>query len=183
MKTDFNLTKLRDQSIQRKIPIISQATQDFLSTILKKKKPKNILEIGSAICYSTIFFAQTIKERQGVITSFEISYPAYTEGLTNIKHSKSKNITLYPFNFSKITAKKLIKNNIDFVFIDAQKSQYWNFMMKIANISNQQTTIIIDDVIKYRSKLDSLYKYLNKNQVKYQVLQIESDDGIMLINP
>jgi len=181
MKTDIFLNSLRQKSLQRQIPIISQETQDFLSGFLDNRKPKKILEIGSAICYSTIFFAKYIEQRNGIITSFERSYPSYLEGLYNIKQSDSNNIILYPFNFSQIEIKDFISFPVDLVFMDAQKSQYGNFMKKIESVISQNTTIIIDDVIKYHSKLDELYEYIQQNQVKYKVIQLEQDDWVMVI--
>jgi hypothetical protein len=41
--------------------------------------------------------------------------------------------------------------------------------------------IIIDDVIKFRFKMESLYEYLNTENIKYEVIQIDDDDGIMII--
>ena len=42
-------------------------------------------------------------------------------------------------------------------------------------------TIVIDDVIKFRYKMESLYKYLESEKIDYKVIQIDSDDGIMII--
>jgi hypothetical protein len=37
-------------------------------------------------------------------------------------------------------------------------------------------------VIKYHNKLSSLYWYLQKKQINYKILQLEPDDGVMVIN-
>jgi predicted O-methyltransferase YrrM len=41
--------------------------------------------------------------------------------------------------------------------------------------------IIIDDVIKYRWKMNGFYEYLDSLWVKYEVIQTDPDDGIMVI--
>ncbi len=41
--------------------------------------------------------------------------------------------------------------------------------------------IIIDDAIKYRWKMDGFYEYLDSLNVKYEVIQTDPDDGIMVI--
>lgn len=69
----------RQKCEQRRIPIISSNTEDFLCGILEKYEPKICLEIGSAVAYSTCFMAKKISNRNGKIYSFERSYPAYLE--------------------------------------------------------------------------------------------------------
>lgn len=78
--------------------------------------------------------------------------------------------------------KKLVPEKVDFIFIDGQKSQYGEYMEIAEKILSPDTLIIIDDVIKYHNKLSSLYEYLEKKQIKYKILQLDPDDGIMIIN-
>lgn len=40
---------------------------------------------------------------------------------------------------------------------------------------------MIDDVIKFRHKMENLYEYLGENNIVYEILQIDEDDGIMMI--
>jgi predicted O-methyltransferase YrrM len=139
------------------------------------------LEIGSAVGYSSIVIASIINERGWKLYSFEIWYVAYLEALSNFLKSNLTNILLYPFDFWKIDIKKFFKDHLDFVFVDWQKSQYGNYMQNIENALNQETIIVLDDVIKYHNKLNTLYWYLQKKQINYKIFQIEHDDGVMLI--
>ncbi len=128
-----------------------------------------------------------INARGGKITSFDISYPASHEGLQNIKASHCYNITWYPYDIRYAPIKKLVqspsaKTPVDFVFIDGQKSQYGEYMEIIEKITSPHTVIVIDDVIKYHNKLDTLYGYLEKKQINYKILQLEPDDGVITIN-
>jgi hypothetical protein len=52
----------------------------------------------------------------------------------------------------------------------------------IEKITSPHTVIVIDDVIKYHNKLIWLYWYLEKKQMKYKILKLELDDGVMIIN-
>lgn len=177
------LTSLRKQCTERKIPIISPATEIFLKEILKKRKPKVCLEIWGAVGYSTIIIWEIIKNRWGKLTSFEISYPAYQEGLQNSKAMNCYNTITYPLNILCAPIKKLVpENKVDFIFIDGQKSQYGEYLEIAEKISSPDTLIIIDDVIKYHNKLSSLYGYLEKKQIEFEILQLDPDDGIMIIN-
>jgi hypothetical protein len=39
----------------------------------------------------------------------------------------------------------------------------------------------LDDVVKYQTKLDTLYKFLEKNQINYNILPSEEGDWIMVL--
>jgi ligand-binding SRPBCC domain-containing protein len=54
-------------------------------------------------------------------------------------------------------------------------------MVKTENIVDENSTIVLDDVIKYKTKLDKLYGYLAKKQINYQILPMEEGDGIIVI--
>ena len=176
------LKTLRKTCEERKIPIISLATEKFLWKLLRKHKPKKCLEIWGAVGYSSIYMGWIVHTREGKITSFEVSYPAYQEGLENIKQSHCYNIVWYPYDVRQAPIKKLVHAPVDFIFIDGQKSQYGEYMEIIEKISSPHTVIVIDDVIKYHNKLSSLYWYLQKKQMNYKILKLEPDDGIMIIN-
>ncbi len=174
--------KLRKSCIDRDIPIISEETEKFLWNLLKQHKPKTCLEIGGAVWYSSIFISNTIKKWWWFLYSFEISYASYLEGIQNIWKHTSKNLIVYPFDFLKIDLKKLVPNTIDFVFIDWQKSQYANYLINVNNILSPKNIIVFDDVIKFKSKMSSLYWYLKKKQIYYKEIKTEKWDGIILID-
>lgn len=176
------LKELRESCESRRIPIISLATESFLWKLLRKHKPNICVEIWGAVGYSSIYMGNIINTRGGKITSFEVSYPAYQEGLQNSKESHCYNIISYPFDVRQAPIKKLVPKLVDFVFIDGQKSQYGEYMEIIEKIISPQTVIVIDDVIKYHNKLVSLYSYLEKKQIKNKIIQLESDDWVMIIN-
>lgn len=125
---------------------------------------------------------EILKDWGGKITSFEVSYPAYQEGLHNAKQADCYNIISYPYDIRQTPIKKLVPKLVDFVFVDGQKSQYGDYMEIIEKITSPHTVIVIDDVIKYHNKLSSLYGYLQKKQMNYKILQLDPDDGVMIIN-
>lgn len=175
------LLKLRQNAEERKVPIMSRQTEDFIKEQLLKNKPRHCIEIGSAIWYSTIFIASLMQEWSGQVTSFEVAYPAYLEALMHIKEAGLNNITLYPFDIVTSDVRKFVPKNWDFFFIDWQKSQYWVYMQNLENIKEENSLIVIDDVIKFHNKLDWLYGYLSEKQINYQILPMEEWDGLMVI--
>lgn len=170
---------LRQSCEDRKIPLISPETQAFLAQELCETKPKRVLEIWSAIGFSTCWISHIISKWWGRIWSFEVSYPAYLEALKNLQTSWASNATLFPFNFNEINLENFFSENFDFVFIDAQKSQYGNYLDKVQSVLTRENTVILDDVIKYQNKLSQLYSFLDKNQVNYEIFKMEEWDWVM----
>ncbi|MDD4714206.1 MAG: class I SAM-dependent methyltransferase [Candidatus Absconditabacteria bacterium] len=175
------LEQLRATCEARKIPLISRETQAFLGDLLVIKQPKRVLEIGAAVGYSALCMANIVQAWEGSVSSFEIGYTAYLEALKNIKEAKQRNITLYPFDINEIVLEKFFSEKFDFVFIDAQKSQYGEYMEKIQQHLHPENTLLLDDIIKYQNKLDSLYGFIEKKQIDYQIFPMEEGDGVMLI--
>lgn len=175
------LHKLRNLCVQRKIPIISQATEDFLCKEIETRKPMTYVEVWGAIGYSAIFAAALLQQRGGHVYSFEISYLAYLEWSMHIRESKLTNITSYPLDIREAPINKLLPKKADFVFVDGQKSQYAQYLETLESYLNNTTFVVLDDVIKYHNKLKSVYWFLEKKQIKYKVLQLEPDDGVMVL--
>lgn len=50
-----DLQKLRQEAEDKQIPIILKETESYIFNIIKMKKPRRILEIGTAVGYAAIF--------------------------------------------------------------------------------------------------------------------------------
>jgi predicted O-methyltransferase YrrM len=83
-----------------------------------------------------------------------VSYPAYLEALLHIKDVQLTNITLYPCSILTNDVTKFVPRKADFFFVDGQKNQYGQYLQHLEPIQAQESQIIIDDVIKFRDKLD-----------------------------
>ncbi len=178
---DEYLAQLRQSCEQRHIPLISKETQAFLVSWLERHQPKNVLEIWAAVWYSGIVISQTIQQRWGRLTSFEISYPAYLEAMKNLQNADCKNVVLYPFDINELSLEKFFSQKFDAAFIDAQKSQYGDYLQKIRQYLEPENTLLLDDVIKYQNKLAWLYEFIEKKQINYKIFDTEPGDGVMLI--
>ena len=176
------LTQLRAYCVARHIPLISKESESILRNTLEKNQPKTCLEIGSAVWYSSIVIASTIQKRWWHLTTFEVAYPSYLEAQRNINQAKCRNTTLYPFDITKSeTTANVLPLHCDFVFIDAQKNQYGNYLEKIYNNLSSENIILLDDVVKYQTKLTTLYKFLQENQINHEIIPSEEWDGIMIL--
>jgi len=76
------LDKMKKYARENKVPIIMDESANLLEIILKALKPKRILEIGTAIGYSSIIFAKTMNE-DGHMDTIEINPNMVSEAWKN----------------------------------------------------------------------------------------------------
>ncbi len=177
----IDLWTLKQWCLDNTVPCISSPTEYFFLTFIEKNKPQTICEIGSAVGYSGLLFASLLQEWNGQIWSIEHSFPNYQLACHNARLHKLYNITFYHSNAGEVDYQKLCGQKMDFIYIDAKKSDYLAYFKRVINIVAPHTTIIFDDVIKFAHKTSSLYEYFDKNQIKYTVHQLDEDDGIMVL--
>ena len=174
---------LREYAIKNNIPIIKPQAEQVLINYLNKYKPLNAVEIWTAIWYSSLIIAKQISKRDGKLTTFEISYQSYIEALTNFYKFQQYNITVYNVDPLSINLKNIFCNKkIDFLFIDATMKLYLDFYLKFEDLLESNAVILLDNVIKFRSKLKALYEFLEKNQINYKIYFVPPNDWIMVFN-
>ena len=181
MEQNIFLKELKKKSKERNIPNISEENAQFLCKMVRENRYKNILEIGTANWYSSICFALELLEKQGSITTIEFSQEAYEEAKSNFKEAWVDHI-ITPLLGNALSILPDLQETYDFIFIDGMKKHSLDFYLLSKEKLKQWWTIIIDDVIKFKHKMNTLYEYLEKNKIFYEIVQIDPDDGIMIIN-
>ncbi|MDF2588259.1 MAG: hypothetical protein K0S41_2100 [Anaerocolumna sp.] len=144
-----DLRELEKTALAEGVPIIRKETQTFLRFLLKTLNPKRILEVGAAVGFSALFMSECISE-QSTITTIE-KMPLRLE-------KAKKNFSLLPGG-KKITLlegdalvllQQLAQNNnsYDFVFMDAAKAQYMNFLPEIMKMLPVGSILVTDNVLQ-----------------------------------
>lgn len=138
---DEDFIELRNYGIENNIPIMKLETKEFLKTLISISKPKNILEIGTAIGYSSLLFS---KYSNANITTIEKSKDISEIAKTNFSKYNKK------INLINMDAKKALNNinqGFDFVFIDANKSQYEYYFNESLKLLNENGLIVCDNIL------------------------------------
>jgi predicted O-methyltransferase YrrM len=152
-KPDPRLQKIIQASDQAGLPVlrISDSLGRFLQLLVKSLQARRILEIGTQGGYSTAWIGAGIPP-DGKLISLEID-PRNAE-------LASKNLSEFEFASrveirvgDAIELMKEIKDSgeqaFDFIFIDAEKSQYCGYLDASLGISHPGTVIIADNVVKH----------------------------------
>ncbi len=136
---------------------------DFICDYIKEHSCKNILEIGTAIGYSSIRFASLADDIK--VTTIELDIDRHLKAVENFKAAElSDRITA--IHADALTCP--LEGSFDLIFIDAAKAQYIKFFEKYkANLA--PGGVIISDNLSFHGMVDDLsltHNYSTKKLVK-----------------
>lgn len=175
----LTLKNLKKIWTQREIPNISEQNAEFLKQLIREKNPKHLLEIGTANGYSALHFSTAIANTSD-ITTIEQAWNMHIDAVTNFKNCKIKNIHSIWWD-AKGVLPKLSENFFDFVYIDAMKKEYLQYLLLALPKMTPDAMIVIDDVEKFRDKMWDLFDYLELKKVVFRLEKTDLDDSIMIL--
>ncbi len=137
---------IRKYAEENHIPVILKDTETLIISLLKVKKPKRILEIGTAIGYSASCFAEVCRTAE--IVTIESNVESKNTAVNNIDMLGYKNqITVLLGNATDVLVEMDENQKFDFVFIDAGKSHYKDFFDEALKHCLRDAVIISDNVL------------------------------------
>ena len=137
----IRISDLENYAKEFNIPIMLKDGIEFLIDYIKKNNIKNILEIGSAIGYSSIRMALVSTDiKVTTIERDDIMYKKAKENITAFNLDKQINlIHCDAFDVE-------LNDKYDLIFIDAAKAQYIKFFEKFKHNLNDSGVIITDNL-------------------------------------
>ena len=189
------LEKIEQCAIKDNVPIIRKEMESFLRVMLEISKPLNVLELGCAIGYSAILMSEYLPEG-GHITTIENYDKRIVEAKANIEMAGlSSKITLLEGDAMEVM-KDLESEKYDFVFMDAAKGQYLEFLAVADRILKPGGLLVADNVLlngwvvnlnypRHRQKtmVYRMKEFLEqfKENPAYQCSVVPLGDGVALI--
>ena len=145
------------------------------------QKAKTILELGTSIGFSTIWLALGAKETEGHVYTTEILPEKADIAKQNFEKSQvSKYITLLEQDILKVLQNWNREQKIDFVFMDADKQRYGQYLDEMYPLLSENALIVVDNVGNYRQHMtDFLSKCTELENSVVHFLDI--DNGLLLI--
>ena len=157
------LAKIEQCAIKDNVPIIRKEMESFLRVMLSISKPLNVLELGCAIGYSAILMSEYLPEG-GHITTIENYDKRIVEAKANIQMAGLENkITLLEGDAMEVM-KDLEDEKYDFVFMDAAKAQYINFLPEVMRLMKPGAILIADNVLQDGDIIESRYGVIRRNR-------------------
>jgi predicted O-methyltransferase YrrM len=126
------LETIEKEALDTFVPIIRKEMQSFLKVLLAIKKPKRILEVGTAVGFSAILMSEYAPEECKITTieKYEKRIPIARENF--VRAGKADKITLLEGDALEIL--KGLEGTYDFIFMDAAKAQYIYYMPEVVRL-------------------------------------------------
>lgn len=154
---------------------IPASTGKFFYNLVLIAKSKNILEIGTSNGYSTIWLSEAAKHNNGKITTIEISEFKVKMAKENFKRSKLNNIKIIHGNAIKEIPK--LNQKYDFMFIDAIKRQYIDYLRLAEKNLKKNSIIVADNAVMFKDKMKGYLNYVEHNK-KYSSVLVPIGTGV-----
>lgn len=144
-KRDGPIAQMEQYAKDNNVPIVEPEVAQFLKILIKTKNIKTILEVGTAIGYSSSIMAEAAAQGAHIVT-IERDDAMYQLAAGNIKKAGYEN------NIKIIKADALevlpeINEKFDMVFIDAAKGHYEHFLPYCLKALNLNGLIVADNVL------------------------------------
>lgn len=150
------LTRIEREAHKDNVPIIRKEMESFLRVMLSITRPTRILELGTAIGYSAILMSECIDVKAKIITieNYEKRIPIAKE---NIRLAGKSNVIELLEGDALEIMPTLEANQFDFVFMDAAKAQYINFLPEVLRLMNKGAVLITDNILQEGDLIQSKY--------------------------
>ena len=127
------------------IPVIPHETANFLCDLVLKSKPKNILEIGTAIGYSgTLMLKNSPLSKLTTIDTDNERIKSAQENFVKFKiQDRATIINIDGMEFLK--SYRAIEK-FDFIFLDGPKGQYVKYLPYLKTILSKDGLLVADDI-------------------------------------
>lgn len=172
MVDNNKIEAIRIKARENYVPILQDASLEFIEKILEERKPESILEVGTAVGYSALCFSRHLKPG-GKIVTMELSEDMVRIAKENIKDNGMEDV-IEVVHSDAYEYMKTLNEKFDVVFIDAAKGQYMKYLEEAMRLTKSGSIIIADNVLfkgrvlgeynehKHRTAVNRLREYLKR---------------------
>ncbi|WP_303840723.1 O-methyltransferase [Selenomonas ruminantium] len=187
------LREMEDYAALHHVPIINERGRQAFLQIVQEARPHRVLEIGTAIGYSSLLMAQN-GAADIDITTLELSDERIKTAQGYIDRSAyAGRIHIMGGDAAENLLKlQLTGQKFDFIFIDAAKGQYLDYFHKIQPMLTENAVILADNVLfrgyvkgdvptprRFKTIVKRLREYIELvSQPPYVTEILENGDGL-----
>lgn len=160
------LEKLEQEAISDRVPIIRKEMQSFLKVLLAILRPVRILEVGTAIGFSSLLMCEYGPENLELVTieNYEKRIPLAKENFK--KARRESQITLMEGDAGEILAG--LSGSFDLIFMDAAKGQYIHWLPDVLRLMHPGSVLVSDNVLQEGEIIESHYIVERRNRTIYK---------------
>ncbi|MBS7239721.1 MAG: O-methyltransferase [Acetatifactor sp.] len=159
--TEF-LNEIEKYALETEVPIIRRSMQSLLKFLLQFSKPRNILEVGTAIGFSALLMSEYGPADCHITTieKYEKRIPLARENFA--RAGAQDRITLLEGDAIEILQE--LDGSYDLIFMDAAKGQYINFLPDILRLLSPGGLLVSDNVLQDGDIIQSRFAVTRRNR-------------------
>lgn len=144
-QTDSLIEEMEAYAKEHNVPILSWQSADFLEQLVLLKNPKRVLELGTAIAYSTIRIARMLQGKSAIHT-IEKSADNITVAKEFISKSGLAN-KIKLLEGDAVNVMPQLKKKYDIIFLDADKEDYKRLFDYSLVLLRRGGVLVVDNLL------------------------------------
>ena len=160
------LEELEQTALRDRVPVIRREMQSFIKTFLAMNQPGRILEVGTAIGFSTLLMCEYGREDLQIVTieNYDKRIPIARENFR--RAGREDQITLLEGDAGELL--KTMEGPFDMIFMDAAKGQYIHWLPDIRRLMAKGSVLISDNVLQEGDIIESHYLVERRKRTIYK---------------
>lgn len=159
------LQEVEKDAVMAEVPVIKRSTQTLLAFLLDMAKPAAVLEIGTAVGFSSMLVSEYTKESTIIDTIEKVPARIKCAKENFKKYNKENRINLIEGEASEVLESLVAQHKkYNFVFMDAAKGQYMNFAAPVYNLLTGGGMLVTDNVLQDGDILESRYAITRRDR-------------------
>ena len=154
------LHAVENECAEMYVPVIRQETRSLLRMLLAAMRPAHILEVGTAIGFSSLIMAEHSDAEILTIEHAPQRVEAARENIANSPHAGR--IRLIAGDAEEVLGG--ITETFPFIFMDAAKGQYIHFLPRVRELLGEGGVLVTDNVLRGGDILEPHYAVERRNR-------------------
>lgn len=157
--------RLEEEALRDGVPVIRRATRDLLRYLLRVNRPHNVLEVGTAVGYSALFMKECLPDTSRITTIEKVEMRLIKARENLSRYDDGGQIRLLEGEACEVL-KSLSerREKYDFIFMDAAKGQYLNFLPYIMKLLEPGGLLVTDNILHDCDILESRYAVTRRDR-------------------
>jgi predicted O-methyltransferase YrrM len=168
---DIVMREIEEMGKKSFIPSIGPVKGKILAEIVKKHKPRKTLEVGALYGYSAILICKN-SPANAEITSVEKNPEHVRMTEQNVERAKLED-QIKVIQGDAMEILPTLPGPFDLVFLDAEKTQYLDYLKAVENKLHQGSVVVADNVGVFQDQMQNYLHYV-RNTGRYRSRTVET---------
>ncbi|NLI93419.1 MAG: O-methyltransferase [Peptococcaceae bacterium] len=171
---DTLLLEMEQAALEETIPVVTPGVGNFLQLLVETTGARSVLEIGTAIGYSTMYLAKGVTKTGGKVVTIDMNRGRMERAIEYLRRAGLDAQVEYKIE-NALHYLPRVSEPFDFIFIDAAKGEYPQYLDLLVPLVRTGGILVVDNVLfrgwvvpgstfdeKYNKMVGAVRDFLNK---------------------